>query len=133
MKILFIDDDKAPIRYYLQELKDSGFNVTHCRNPDEALSILIDQGREFRLVILDSAMPPGKRYANSNTEEGLTTGSFLFEDIRALCPNIPVLILTNFEGLEWIARACASPKVREIRKLDIMPVELLEIVRRMTK
>jgi len=44
-----------------------------------------------------------------------------------------VLILTNFEGLEWIARACASPKVREIRKLDIMPVELLEIVRRMTK
>src|SRR5271166_4037218 len=86
MKILFIDDDKAPIRYYLEELKDGGFDVTHCRNPDEALETLEKEGCIFRLIILDSAMPPGRRYADSNTEEGLTTGNFLFEDIRKVCP-----------------------------------------------
>jgi DNA-binding NtrC family response regulator len=133
MNILFIDDDKAAIRYYLEELREGGFTVKHCRNPDDAWNTLQEDGGNFRLIILDSAMPPGKRYIGSNTEEGLTTGSLLFEDISKVCPDVPVLILTNFAGLEWITRACASLKVREIRKLDVMPVELLEIVRKMIK
>jgi CheY-like chemotaxis protein len=133
MKILFIDDDKAPIRYYLEALQSAGFDVNHCRNPDEALNTLEQKGCIFRLILLDSAMPPGKRYAQSNTEEGLTTGRFLFADVRRLCPGIPILILTNFVDLEWIVSACRSPNVRQIRKLDIMPIELVKIVRQMTK
>ena len=132
MNILFIDDDKAPIRYYLEELREGGFSVKHCRNPDDAWNALQEDGN-FCMIILDSAMPPGKRYTGSNTEEGLTTGSLLFEDIRRVSPDIPVLILTNFAGLDWINNARVSPKVREIRKLDVMPVELLEIVRKMIK
>jgi|SRR6516164_7992454 CheY-like chemotaxis protein len=133
MKILFIDDDKAPIRYYLEELKDAGFDVTHCRNPDEALDALEEEGCVFGLIILDSAMPPGKRYADSNTEEGLTTGNFLFRDIRERCPDTPILILTNFAGLDWIRKASECSNVCEVRKLDVMPFELVERVRQMIK
>ena len=107
MKILFIDDDKAPIRYYLEELKDAGFDVTHCRNPDEALDAL--------------------------EEEGLTTGNFLFRDIRERCPDTPILILTNFAGLDWIRKASECSNVCEVRKLDVMPFELVERVRQMIK
>lgn len=132
MNILFIDDDKAPIRYYLEELADGGFDVTHCRNPDAALSLLKENGCIFRLIILDSAMPPGQHYAHADTEAGLTTGSFLFADIRELCPATPIIILTNFVDLEWIVRARGYTNVREFRKLDLMPLELVEIVRNMT-
>jgi CheY-like chemotaxis protein len=132
MKILFIDDDKAPIRYYLEALQAEGFAVTHCRNPDDALNAL-ERDCNIDLILLDSAMPPGKRYAGSNTEEGLTTGSLLFEDICKLCPRIPILILTNFLNLDWMVAATRSPNVREIRKLDIMPVDLVKIIREMTK
>jgi CheY-like chemotaxis protein len=133
MKILFIDDDKAPIRYYLSELRDAGFDVTHCRNPDETLEILHKEGCIFRLILLDSAMPPGRCYAEADTEEGLTTGRYLFEDIRKVCPEIPILILTNFAGLDWIYKACASANVGEVRKLDVMPVDLVQKVRKMIK
>ena len=76
-------------------------------------------------------MPPGQRYTHADTDAGLTTGSFLFADIRALCPDTPIILLTNFVDLEWIVRARGT-NVREYRKLDLMPLELVEIVRNMT-
>jgi CheY-like chemotaxis protein len=133
MKILFIDDDKAPIRYYLEELKDAGYDVIHRRNPDEAIETLREEGCAFHIILLDSAMPPGKRFEKSETEEGLTTGSLLFSEIRKLCPDVPIIILTNFGGLEWMRKACAAPNVLEVRKLDVMPVQLVENVKKMIR
>jgi CheY-like chemotaxis protein len=132
-KILFIDDDYAPLVSFFDDLKNAGFEVTHSRRPDDALRILKTEGSLFHLIILDSMMPPGKRYANEKTESGLNTGGFLFEDIRKDYPEIPVLILTNFVGLEWVEKACGFPKVRQARKIDVNSTGVVEIVQGMIK
>jgi CheY-like chemotaxis protein len=131
--ILFIDDDKAAIRYYLEELQESGFDVTHSRNPDEALAVLEKREPPFDLIILDSALPPGKNYSHFNTEQGLTTGNLIFQDIRKRYPEVPIVILTNFRGLDWIRKVCELPRVCDLVKVNVMPIKLVEIVQKMLK
>src|ERR1043166_5150525 len=101
MNILLIDDDKESMRYYFEALERGGFKVTQVRKPDSALQQLDAPDANFRLIILDSAMPAGKVYAEKPTDAGTLTGHFLFNDIRAKCPNTPIVILTNFFGLDW--------------------------------
>ena len=111
-KILYIDEDFASIRYYLQELEDEKFEVDHLRSTDEAFKAINERGDQYQIVILDSAMPSGRQYEKEQTDSGTTTGGFLFTDIRKKQAAVPIIILTNFNGLDWIQKAEATPKVR---------------------
>jgi CheY-like chemotaxis protein len=135
MKILLIDDDNASMRYYVQELEEeeNNFKVKHVRDTDSALVAIAGEGKSFDLIILDSAMSPGKAYAAMQTDAGTSTGKFLFDYIRKAFPKTPILILTNFIGLDWIGEACRQPNVCAERKLDTLPSELVEKVNEMAR
>lgn len=130
-RILFIEEDFASIRYYLSELSEANFDVNHIRNTDDAVKAINSEGALYTLIIVDSAMPPGQIYENEETESGTTTGQFLFRDIRLKLPAIPIIILTNFNSLDWIQKAQATENVRMRRKLDTLPGELVQEVREM--
>lgn len=132
-RVLFVEEDYASIRYYLSELKESGFHVNHVRNTDAAAEEISKSGTTYALIILDSAIPPGRIYANEQTEAGTTTGQFLFRDIQAKLPNLPILILTNFDSLDWIRDAQLKQNVRMHRKLDTLPRELVRAIKEMIK
>jgi DNA-binding NtrC family response regulator len=131
MKILLIDEEKESMHYYILALKNDGVEVAHMRKADEAMQAVNQEGNVYKLIVLDSAMPPGNIYKNENTEDGTLTGGLLFRDIRKVCPNVPILILTNFFGLDWIQNALKDKRVRGDRKISLSPSKLVEIVREM--
>jgi DNA-binding response OmpR family regulator len=133
MKILLIDEDKASMHYYVLALKKSDFEVVHCRKPDTALDAIRQDGASFSLIILDSAMPPGQVYASEKTDDGTLTGKLLYRDIRVKLPDVPILILTNFLGLEWIQSAIADKNVKAERKINVSPLKLVDIITQMVK
>ena len=121
------------MRYYVSELQNSGYDVQQRRTPDDALETLKEDADSFDLIILDSSMPRGKRYTNQATEEGTLTGSLLFKDIKMMYPKIPILILTNFSGLDWVQAESNTPRVLAAAKLDFTPSKLVEAVGTMIK
>jgi DNA-binding response OmpR family regulator len=133
MKILLIDEDKASMAYYIQELKESGFEVDHAREPDAAFKFLDAGGTKYELIILDSALPPGQKYKEGKTDTGTVTGGLVFDDVRVQLPTVPILVLTNFPELDWIREARAKPNVVVVKKLDQMPSQLVETVREMVR
>jgi DNA-binding response OmpR family regulator len=132
MKILFIDEDKAALRYYMLALNDHGFECEHIRNVDDAIKKIETEDRSYDFIILDSAMPAGTIYSDQKTEDGTLTGKFLFRDIRIKRPNVPILILTNF-WLEWVQAALSEKMVRAEKKINVTPNKLIEIIQLMVK
>lgn len=72
MKILVVDDDKRVLRFFVDVLTDSGYNVSLARNAEEALSLISKEA--FDLVITDTEMLPGM------------SGVHLVNDTRRILP-----------------------------------------------
>jgi CheY-like chemotaxis protein len=126
--ILFIDDEPGAMRYYVDVLKATGFQVTQCTGPDAALDVLRRGHMRFSAAILDIMMSPGEAYAGQDTHEGLTTGVYLFRDLRRLSPNLPVVILTNVANPETLQLIQPDRHVRVTAKVTCSPHELVEDV-----
>jgi DNA-binding NtrC family response regulator len=123
--VLLIDDDNLPMKFYIKALEESGFTVKRFLGPDDVLDFMEKNAAEIGVVVLDIMMPPGKRYKDENTKEGLRTGVFLFKDIRRMYPNIPVIVLTNVKNPETL---CEFPKDQLIQKMNCPPFTLVELV-----
>jgi CheY-like chemotaxis protein len=76
INILFVDDELLPgqtapggnyMWYYVQALRDAGFQVTEADTTDEAFERLAVSETPFRLVILDVMMPPGRSLQGEDT------------------------------------------------------------------
>ncbi|MGY3505135.1 response regulator [Bradyrhizobium sp. USDA 4471] len=80
--ILVVDDDKSVLRSTLLLLHSLGYAAVAAASGAEALQ-LIDSCSQFDLVLADFAMP------------GMT-GVELAEAIRAMDPNLPVVIVTGY-------------------------------------
>lgn len=130
MRILLIDDEKAAMQYYVDALEEAGFKVDQARKTETAIELLDKLGTDFQLVILDSALPAGTVYADreSETESCTATGKLIFEDIRKRHPKMPVLILTNFASLDWIASIDTS-NVHAARKVEQTPSGLVALIK----
>jgi len=88
---VLIVDDEAEIRESLQTLLElEGYEVETAANGDDGLSQLGD--RSFDLVLLDLALP-GR------------SGIDLLPEIRALDPQLPVIIITAYGTVEDAVRA----------------------------
>jgi DNA-binding NtrC family response regulator len=79
-RILVVDDDSLMRDAISSILKSKGFLVTGSPNGDDALAKLRDD--EFELVLSDIAMP------------GMS-GLVLLDKIKALKPDLPVLMMTG--------------------------------------
>ncbi len=102
--ILFIDDD-GPV--YLKRYKEAveartGHGVqwaTGATTVEDALWWVRAERKQIKLVILDIAMAGGTVFPNEVTKGGKITGLLLYDRIRQLAPELPVLIFTQMPDL----------------------------------
>ncbi len=78
-RILVVDDDLALVRLYVRGLEAAGHRVSGAGDGDEAL--LKARGAAFDVVVSDVCMPR-------------MGGLDLAERIRAMDPNVPILLMT---------------------------------------
>jgi len=128
--ILMIDDEPHYVKTYIDELEFSGYQVKLEKDVDAGFKFLTENKDQIQLVILDIMMSPGRLLAEVDTQNGLRTGVYLFDRIRALAPDLPILILTNVSDPRVAARFQGQEKCRFLRKEDYLPFELVEEVKR---
>ena len=99
-RILMIDDDKLPMQYYIRSLEKNGFEVKYFVRPDDAFAYLDKEHPLLDAAILDIMLPPGEKYKDKETNQGLKAGIFVLRDLRDYedYSSTPVIILT-FSGV----------------------------------
>jgi CheY-like chemotaxis protein len=123
-RILIVDDELVPgqagatyMWYYVQALRDAGFDVKEAITVDEAVEALACPGAEYDLVILDIMMPPGQAFERAASLRGLRTGVLLAKVISDTYPRVPMVVLTNrfpwgsqeLEGISNVRRTLYKP------------------------
>ncbi len=93
VNILVIDDDETICSLFKDILEDVVNMVTTTNESSKGLELVKDQ--DFRLVFLDLMMP------------GMD-GSELFREIRALKPELPVVIITGYPDSDLMSAAMAN-------------------------
>lgn len=129
--ILIVDDDNLVVKFYTRALEEEGFKVRQTYDPDETLKLIEKEKPDLSAIILDIMMPPGETYSDEDTQEGLRTGTFLYNDLKAYYPNVPVVVLTNVTDQETIRQFPNEPRLRIANKLDYTPFELAELTTKM--
>jgi len=139
-RVLLVDDEIVPgaipgegnyMWYYAQALRDAGFEVVEVTGPDAALETLDKPHEPFCVITLDIMMPPGKTFAETDTQQGLRTGLLLLDKITVLCPQVPVLVLTNVNNAKTVGELRGRPNVKAVLfKPDYTPYMLVEEVRK---
>jgi CheY-like chemotaxis protein len=112
-RVLIVEDDRFWARAYIRELEDFGFDVIYARSARDAVDLL-NHSFDFDAVILDMMMPTPEEVAESATEEGISTGLWVLEQIKHLIvPNmLCVWILTNRD------LAAVAEKINDIENLQ---------------
>jgi CheY-like chemotaxis protein len=126
-----IEDEARANVYYLRALEKSGFDVMQIKDAGEAVEYVRDERNQIDLILLDIMMAPGRYRDRNGIEQGLRTGVFVYEEIRACRPNVPVLVLTNVQDPEALSAFEAGPRLQVARKTQTPPFDLVEIVRGM--
>ncbi|MDK2125368.1 response regulator transcription factor [Parachitinimonas caeni] len=85
MKLFLAEDDPILSDALLTSLSQAGFKVSHATNGTDAEARLI--GEDFDAAVLDIGLPG---------IDGLT----VLRAVRALKPNLPILLLTALDGVE---------------------------------
>jgi CheY-like chemotaxis protein len=120
--VLLIDDQKLPMEYYQRALLAKGFTPVLCDGPDCALQKVRSATNKPVAVVLDVMMPPGKS-TGSRTDDGLTTGVLLYQDLKPYCEAIPILVLTNMTEPS-ILSLFRNDSCVVLSKLDYTPLRL---------
>ncbi|MCB1760840.1 MAG: PAS domain S-box protein [Gammaproteobacteria bacterium] len=81
-RVLLVDDEPGLLAFMEELLVDQGLEVTACGDGREALSLLMDEGQEFELLITDQTMP------------GLL-GTELAAEAKAHLPGLKVMLCTG--------------------------------------
>lgn len=81
-RIMIVDDEKMLLILNAEMLKDAGYDVVTAQSGFECLDIFRWQPLKFDLVLLDLTMP-------------LMDGEETFQRLRALRPNLPVMLCTG--------------------------------------
>ena len=129
--ILFIDDEERRVEVYVEELRFWGFEVEYIQNADKAWNYIEANYRSLELVILDLMMPHGPRFEHVDTDGGLGTGIRLYERIRQLAPNLPIIFLSNV--LEEEAGLRRDPAAYYFMKRDSLPHDFAREVHKIMK
>ena len=81
---ILVVDDEPPITFFLvQVLEHLGHSVKACLSSEDAFRVFVKQPNSFDLIITDMGMP------------GMT-GLELAEKIKAINPNVPIMICTGY-------------------------------------
>ena len=114
--VLLVEDDAYLIQVLSQVLKDAGYTVFEANGAKKALR-LCDQIKPD-IILTDYKMP------------GLN-GLHLMDEVHALYPHIPVVLMTAFGTVE-VADACVQKGAAEFLVKPFDYEELLSVMRRLT-
>jgi CheY-like chemotaxis protein len=128
--ILFVDDERRHTSDFVRELEESGYQISFQSNVDLALQFLEESENDIELMILDIMMPPGKRFRDVDTDEGLRTGVYLYERAREIRPELPVIILTNVSDVELELQFQREANCWYFQKKHYLPYEVSHEVNR---
>ena len=126
--ILIVDDEERYMEGYLEELQQTGHAYSFQTNVDAALKFFKENLDQIRLLILDIMMPPGNSFGHEETQMGLITGTFFYEEVRRIAPDLPIIILTNVADEKPLASIIEQENCWFYQKPRVLPFELVEII-----
>ena len=129
--ILLIDDDKLVMQFYVRALELDKFTVRHCLGPDEAFAFIEKEKPQLVAAVVDIMMLPQKRYCDADTDNGLKTGLFVYQDLRAEYPDTPIIILTNVSNQVTLDNFEEGPLLKVVQKLELPPFGLARLIHQM--
>lgn len=95
-KVVFVDDEAFYADKYVRELKQIQLDVSYFDNAEAGLDYL-KKLEPFFLLVLDIMMPTPTEVPPIDTNDGLTTGLWVLNEIKEKIAkySIPVVFLTN--------------------------------------
>ena len=126
--VLFIDDDRRLIQRYARAVESRQCAVHREYDVDKALEYARATPR-IDVIGWDMAMPPGKNFEEQETEGGLETGRFLYEELRKAHPAALFILLTGHVN-EYDKKTFLHPDQRShiFVKLTTSPESLAEFI-----
>ncbi len=117
-KIVLIDDEPIQANRYKSQLEALGFEVefVNTQRNYKAMRQRLNSGtwQDVDLYLIDMMMPtepPAQRYNQQRTEDGLTTGIFVAQDIRKKHKLTPIILWSTAPFAVVAAAAKGSAKV----------------------
>jgi CheY-like chemotaxis protein len=111
--ILIVDDEKPLVQLGEEMVAALGYEPVGFDDSTRALAAFRADPQRFDLVLADEIMP------------GMT-GTQLAAALRAIRPDLPVLLMTGFSG----AAGSSPPDVREILKKPLLPADIAGAIAR---
>jgi CheY-like chemotaxis protein len=101
--LLVVDDEPMALILAKQVLSQANYHVTTACSGFECLDLCRSQPNDFHLVVLDLTMP-------------VMDGEEIFDRLREICPELPIVISTGFIAQEKVNRMLAAGLAGFIRK-----------------
>lgn len=101
--ILVVEDEVLIRMMVVETLEDEGFHLSEAASGKEALSVLEAAGEELCAVILDVGLPD-------------TRGEDLIDKIRALRPDMRIIVTTGYDTNELRLKLRDDPQARILAK-----------------
>jgi DNA-binding response OmpR family regulator len=115
-KILLVEDEEALANVLKLELKNAGFEVTHCDNGKDAVAKA--KNNKFDLILLDVVMP---------TMDGFET----LKQMKADNINVKTLMLSNLSQEEEIEKAKRLGAIGFIVKSNTTLAEIIDQIKKL--
>ncbi len=128
--ILFIDDEEARIRPWVEQLREAGLQVGILSSADAARQAL-DASDLPQCVVLDLMIPADGEVPDRATGYGTRTGLWLLKRFRERHAEVPVVVLTNVDD-PGVEDAVSDLSAVYRRKRDCGPAGLVELIRSLT-
>lgn len=128
--ILFIDNEEARMRPWVEELREAGLQVKFISSADAARQAL-EAADPPQGVVLDLMIPADGEIPDRETGYGTRTGLWLLERFREHHTQVPVVMLTNVDD-PGVEDAVLGLGATYRRKRDCGPAKLVELIRSLT-
>jgi DNA-binding response OmpR family regulator len=116
-KILFVEDEAALQQALGEALRQSGYKVI--KATDGEVGVRLAKSEQPDLILLDLIMP---------NKDGYEVLGELKQDIKT--SQIPVIVLTNLEGMKDVEKAIAAGATNYLVKTHYELSEVIEKVRK---
>jgi CheY-like chemotaxis protein len=108
--LLFVDDEEWLVDMWKEILESLGYRMTVTTKPLQALQMFKENPRDFDLVIADQTMPQ-------------MTGLELAQELLALRPELPIILVTGFSQVVTPEKA----KAAGVREYIMKPLSISEL------
>ncbi len=126
--ILFIDDEEARTRPWVEQLQDAGHKVRVLTSADEARKALEAPTPETECIILDLMIPADGQVPDSETGYGTRTGLWLLQILRTNDSETPAIVLSNVDDPS-VEEAATRLGATYQRKRSCRPAKLAALIR----